>query len=985
MQLSSKAIVFLLVSFGTQFCKTALNSDIIEIRTYYEEQTCLRKIIRNSASRTIVSNILISSTKPSVKLDSSLSDPISIFAREISYILDLRDARVLGNFYIHLKTGYFEPRSLFIFLVSAIDESFLSQLAKYYIGKVYLINQNLEIYTYRPYKSENVHNPDLTPLYVKACQQLAENITLEPFAYPKKWRNTTLIIYLRNLTPFVILKGIYGFEVNFTSKVAECIGMKLRKIGHSHTFQGIKVNGSYENEGLQLLYQKEVDAVAGGYNGFIFGEPQSGDFDKSVVYYVDDVIVNAPKADVTPHWVRIMNIMTVDAEFASLGTLFIWVVFIRLTYGIKPVTLFKLTAMTLFQNPVHKIVTKHRNIRLALSAWLLGILLLTTVFTVAIQEMFYSTQYEKQIDNERDALNSDLPILLPTEVASLMERFNVSVPRGVRCPQINECILQVCRKKSAIFFVSKMITEYSSRALCTDSVTGELLLHLGRTLRKAHIRMFFAKGFPPFEVFDETLKRLVLHGGFLVRMENVGKFLLGVVDAQNYRNSRFRPNLLNLEKLEFLFVLWAVGLGFSTAIFFAELWIAQRLRRRRKAIVPDYPRKWRNTTMRVYYRSITPYVYGDGNGLEEKILQEVSSYLGMKLEGTLARHTFQGIKINGTYQNKGMQMLMEKKCDVAVGGYHAHLGPFHEDFDTSIIYIIDTIHYVFPKSPLKTNWERIFEIAPRNEKIAFILTTIFWIGFVHFAYGESIANLIEIAFLVTINVVVPTIPTSRYKFRIVLGFWILGTYVLSTVFTAFFQAIFYSQKHTKAMYSIEDLMESDLEILGPHYTLSLYIEKGAKDDLQIYDRMQTCTNRTNCILKVCKDRVAAYLADRISVLFLAFDNCLDSDNGELMIDMGEDLYWFFQQMFFSKGYPAYDAIDRTIKKLWLNGGLKARSERNGKKKFEIALAKSKKNMRSGELSVIEMRFILFFWSGGLCVATAAFFLELCFYKYFKRI
>ncbi|XP_060524548.1 uncharacterized protein LOC132700964 [Cylas formicarius] len=395
--------------------------------------------------------------------------------------------------------------------------------------------------------------------------------------------------------------------------------------------------------------------------------------------------------------------------------------------------------------------------------------------------------------------------------------------------------------------------------------------------------------------------------------------------------------------------------------------------------VSAYPSKWRNTTLRVFYRIVKPFVFGNGNGFEELLVNEVVAHLGMKLNTRIEYHTFQGIvTANGTYQNKGLRMLSKKKCDLVIGAYHAYA---QRNFDASVVYVIDTYHYVFPKSQLKSNWDRIYDISSPEAKMGLAITSVVWIAFVHLAYGESVGTLFKITFLVAINVVVPTIPTNKHKFKIALGFWILGNYVLSTLFTTRFQAIFCSQQFAKPMYSAEDLIESDLVILASNDTLASYVGKRATEDMMLYDRMQPCINRTECLLRVCRDRAAAFLASQVTTLFLAFENCVDFNSGELLIDLGEDLSWVFLQSFLLRGYPAYDAIDKTVKRLMLYGGVAVAEYKYRRAIFEAELAKRQRKLQSDDLSVEEMRFILLFWAGGLCVATLVFLLELYFYKY----
>ncbi|XP_060524537.1 uncharacterized protein LOC132700956 [Cylas formicarius] len=389
-----------------------------------------------------------------------------------------------------------------------------------------------------------------------------------------------------------------------------------------------------------------------------------------------------------------------------------------------------------------------------------------------------------------------------------------------------------------------------------------------------------------------------------------------------------------------------------------------------------YPKKWRNTTLRVYFRKVIPFVIGYGLGLEEKLLKDCIQPLGMKLNATYHNHTFQGDKINGSYENRGLQLLYEKEYDAAIGAYHAHAGSSAFDFDNSAVYVIDVEIFIFPTSLQRTNWERIFNLFSIEAKFAYYGMVVFWVMAVHFLYGEKIITLLKLTYIISVQVADNKIPTDHYKFRIPLGFWLMCLYIITTMFTSSCQGIFYSVSYSKPMYSVNDVLTSDLPLLVPPETLDRYAESSSEIDQGLYAKMQVCRNRTSCVVDMCRNRNASLTGAKFSILFLVLLHCLDAGSGKLLIDIGQDIRWAYQLTFFTKGYPAYSAMNRNLKNFVLYGGITTREYRNSKEQFFTIIGKNKKTIRSDDLGIKELTFMLVFWTAGIGFATLTFFFEL---------
>lgn len=115
------------------------------------------------------------------------------------YILNLKQSEDLGILFVNLtKMRSWNPRAKFIIILEQYNNELLNELFKilsnYYIYNV-IVASNDELFTYFPYKYENLNKP---------CLDYEKILTSEyfPNKIPKLWRNTTNKQLLRNVCKY---------------------------------------------------------------------------------------------------------------------------------------------------------------------------------------------------------------------------------------------------------------------------------------------------------------------------------------------------------------------------------------------------------------------------------------------------------------------------------------------------------------------------------------------------------------------------------------------------------------------------------------------------------------------------------------------------------------------------------------------------------------------------------------------------------------
>ncbi|XP_076268698.1 uncharacterized protein LOC143201479 [Rhynchophorus ferrugineus] len=189
------------------------------IAAYEEDKLrlkCIRKLLSNykpQITESLTTNVNLNAflVKPQISID--LRTSAVIFPKENVFVLRLDTWSEMELFYEQVGRRKFHPRSKYIFFVETIQQidvkSFFKRLAEKYICQVLLV-QEMEVYTFYPYKYENLKKPDTEPFYLGYCLDLDANILNVPI-YPSLWRNSTNRIYFK-ITPPYADENFQGIE-----------------------------------------------------------------------------------------------------------------------------------------------------------------------------------------------------------------------------------------------------------------------------------------------------------------------------------------------------------------------------------------------------------------------------------------------------------------------------------------------------------------------------------------------------------------------------------------------------------------------------------------------------------------------------------------------------------------------------------------------------------------------------------------------------
>lgn len=530
-------------------------------------KNCLESLFfRNE--RIYVVNLDLAFEKPIIRLD--LEENFVWFKFERNDVVVINAERDLETIFEKLsQIVTFTPRSKTILIVDTIKASIFATISKFYISRVLVVEKTSKtvqnIYSYQPYKSENVNKPSLNFFKWNFCVSGILNKTKTFVTFlPLKWRNTIVQILNNFIPPYAVCPSCStnrGIEIDTFSLISRHFQFKTNYTRTAFDYWGSKTNGSYSHI-LGSLQNREGEMALGVFHSKF---DEHYDFDISYTFMEDGIRWLVPKAKLLPYWKRLALIFTKEVYLGILGSFLGMLLLCRFLYKIN----FPDSGILLYQILLECSLKVPGNHRTAILIWICCGLIISTVFKSKLIETMSKSSYEKQINTLSDIVNSKLHILIDHDIAKFFSRSN-PVENHIKnsyeyCPNPRDCINRTAFVQNCVTVDFQRSNEFFLPNFLNSE--GDVLVYLfENVIFPVHIQMFFVKGYPVFEQIDEFLMRLRAFG-----------FIEHFYDGAGYnarralsRKRHFRAEILNLEHVEIAFFMWGVGMVIASVVFGIE-------------------------------------------------------------------------------------------------------------------------------------------------------------------------------------------------------------------------------------------------------------------------------------------------------------------------------------------------------------------------------------------------------------------------------
>ncbi|XP_050295360.1 uncharacterized protein LOC126735425 isoform X2 [Anthonomus grandis grandis] len=335
------------------------------------------------------------------------------------------------------------------------------------------------------------------------------------------------------------------------------------------------------------------------------------------------------------------------------------------------------------------------------------------------------------------------------------------------------------------------------------------------------------------------------------------------------------------------------------------------------------PKYWRNSTVHIYYRNAPPFTNKDHTGAEQILFSAIFKKLGVKISSQMGSLTFQGLKVNRTYESEGLRLLSQRKVHMIAGSYKA-ISEFYQDFDSSLVYYLQQSTLFAPSALKKSLFEVLYSVTIKGMGV-FTCVIIIWCFFVKLAYGIRCGPLIGICYL--INMSQPINKIHKLKFRYALAGLMFGTYLYNTLIFGYIKTSFLNEQYQKDVHTINDALESNLQVLISPELMQSFMKHSDESDRRLINKIGICKIKlSDCLKKVCWDRSTAMVGLIVIMNYLAFDVCPNQIGGRPQIHIGQQITKDLIQSYFIKGWPMAEDINSILFRIWFIAGIIRKEE-----------------------------------------------------------
>ncbi|XP_060533768.1 uncharacterized protein LOC132706440 [Cylas formicarius] len=391
-------------------------------------------------------------------------------------------------------------------------------------------------------------------------------------------------------------------------------------------------------------------------------------------------------------------------------------------------------------------------------------------------------------------------------------------------------------------------------------------------------------------------------------------------------------------------------------------------------IAATLPQLWRNTTLKIYFKHVRPFVRTDYQGMEQHVLKMISRHTGMRIESVLREFEHQGPKDHrtGLYEDDSMNSLLNRTYDVLSGCYYATYETAN-DFQGSYVWYIDAYHLVSPSATYQTTWKRICNIF-RPKTVAVLTMSILAVMIVvKIFYLTSWITLITWFYQCLIEVGAVGM-LDKCTFRLIMVSYLLVCILLSTILKNSLFIIFFTETPEVEINHLIQALKLNMTPLMPPVLKRLFETNGKPWERMLLPRVEICKDVMPCLRRVAQRRDAVTAYGSIPIVYARLEHFLDPVTSNYILHIGLPILQSYYQFMFTKGYPAFERLNMVIYHA-VASGVVDYERRDVIRK--VLLMESRMNVvQSKVIGLEQLSFVFWFWVGGMVVATVVFLIEI---------
>lgn len=425
------------------------------------------------------------------------------------------------------RTSAWNSRAIFIIIYLGNEEvvkMFMSSW-KYYAIRVYILNSNLSLISYFPYKDGKCGD-NLKPEVVYKCFE--NKTSLKKAIYtnhlPTHFNKCQFKVEALKIVPYIIAtegNGELGFEVQILQQLAHYANLTLIFLNHSHKSWGMLINNSAKFQYMFLdLYEKKTDAIA----GMVPLANQLGFFDKTINHGFEKSRYFVPAGKKIEAWRNFLMIFDYAAWILFLATA--CTVCIALWFG--GIILFnpqgherlEYCIMQTFR-ATFSVIPKIPNssyFRCVIIIWTCSCIILTNTYQSKLLTFLVKPAFEPEISSFEELLQSKLYMGGDITQLELAKRSEPQIHKIMYNKWINcslstlDCGIRAAEKRDFAIVQSERKTYYLIPKHFLNSDGSSKLKGLGDKTFTYLICFYLDLGLPYYDKFNRLISGLMENG-----------------------------------------------------------------------------------------------------------------------------------------------------------------------------------------------------------------------------------------------------------------------------------------------------------------------------------------------------------------------------------------------------------------------------------------------------------------------------------------
>ncbi|XP_066141315.1 uncharacterized protein [Euwallacea fornicatus] len=331
--------------------------------------------------------------------------------------------------------------------------------------------------------------------------------------------------------------------------------------------------GNYTNPAFLSLQFNEADIAVGAFHPTV---NTYNDFEGSIIYIMDKLAMVLPNVLTEETvWSRVKQIYS--WKFFLVCLLCLSLILLIIYYFFNPTRMsFSTTAalqlhwffQIIIESSIHRL-HKFCNFRLVMISLLSFCLIHSTAFKNTLQMIYFNEKYS--VSTTEENLNLYVPYPPPFAGSStkpLNDSYTNLIRRVQVCTNVIKCLdrIAVFKDHEMLFLATPVI--YSIPKYYVDKWTYQPLLVIDRIFQLMPIHMLVRKNYSAFQDINVVLRRLLENG--IIQLE-ITKIRWTWHLQISKLKTKLKSRVLSVEHLEFIFLIWSLGLSLGISVFIVEI------------------------------------------------------------------------------------------------------------------------------------------------------------------------------------------------------------------------------------------------------------------------------------------------------------------------------------------------------------------------------------------------------------------------------